>query len=125
MKDQRAIQSAVPLTNRNDSPAIPSLVQASCCFATRTVANADCPCYPLLLRRLVLLSKVEPDSASGGTVRLVRQCEAGRYSQSFESHISYWFDRLDRDTLKVRRLALVECPFVSVGGKVCSRFSSD
>ena len=32
-------------------PAIPDAVQASCCFATRTVAYVDCPCYPLQPRQ--------------------------------------------------------------------------
>ena len=31
---------------------------------------------------------------SGATVRLVRQCEAGRHSMSVELHIAYWFGRL-------------------------------
>ena len=58
------------------------------------------------------------DYSPGATVRLVRHCEAGRYTQSFETHISYSFDRLRRDTLKVIRLISIECPFVSVGRTV-------
>jgi len=59
-----AIQSAVPLTARHDSPVIPILVQASCCFATRTAANADCPCYPLFTIKARILRQVRHAQAS-------------------------------------------------------------